>query len=70
MTDKKIAKGNTPQSNINNNTPNNIKKTNDKNSNGAPKFPTSSKDRKKRFEKLAKEKLKKRRPKYLSLIHI
>ena len=40
MTDKKIAKGNTPQSNINNNTPNNIKKTNDKNSNGAPKFPT------------------------------
>lgn len=65
MTDKKIAKGNTPQSNINNNTPNNIKKTNDKNSNGAPKFPTSSKDRKKRFEKLAKEKLKKRRPKYM-----
>ncbi len=65
MTDKKIAKGNTPQSNINNNTPNNIKKPNDKNSNGAPKFLTSSKDRKKRFEKLAKEKLKKRRPKYM-----
>lgn len=65
MTDKKIAKGNTPQSNINNNTPSNVKKTNDKNTNGAPKFPTSNKDRKKRFEKLAKEKLKKRRPKYM-----
>ena len=65
MTDKKIAKGNTPQSNVNNNTPSNVKKTNDKNTNGAPKFPTSNKDRKKRFEKLAKEKLKKRRPKYM-----
>lgn len=66
MTDKKIAKGNTPQSNINNNNNHNsIKKTNDKNQNIAPKFPTSGKDRKKRFEKLAKEKLKKRRPKYM-----
>ena len=65
MTDKKIAKENTPQSNVNNNTPSNVKKTNDKNTNGAPKFPTSNKDRKKRFEKLAKEKLKKRRPKYM-----